>query len=215
MYRFYLDSVLLPVTPSTVKVSIKDYNETVTLIDGNETVFPKKGGSREYSFTALLPNREYPFALYGQGGFKNAKYYTDAIEGLKKAGKEIMFVIEREMPDGKSLFDTCVNTVIGALSFTEGGNDGTDINMNISLKEYVKPTAKKITLTDGNTAIKQTESRSTQDRTPESYTVKKGDSLWKICRTYLGDGEKYRSIAELNGIKNPNLIYPGQVIRFE
>lgn len=215
MYRFYLDSVLLPVSPSTVKVGIKDYNETVTLIDGNEAVFPKQGGTKEYSFTALLPNREYPFALYGQGGFKNARYYMDAIERLKKSGKGFMFVIEREMPDGKSLFDTCVNTVIGALSFTEGGNDGADINMSISLKEYVKPMAKKITLTDGNTAIKQIESRSTQDRTPESYTVKKGDSLWKICRTYLGDGEKYRSIAELNGIKNPNLIYPGQVIRFE
>lgn len=215
MYRFYLDSVLLPVAPSTVKVSIRDYNETVTLIDGNEAVFPKKGGSREYSFTALLPNREYPFAIYGQGGFKNAKYYTDAIEGLKKSEKEFMFVIERETPDGRSLFDTCINTVIGALSFTEGGNDGADINMSISLKEYIKPMAKKIMLTDGDTAIKQTEGRSTKDRTPESYTVKKGDSLWRICKTYLGDGERYRGIAELNGIKNPNLIYPGQVIRFE
>lgn len=43
-----------------------------------------------------------------------------------------------------------------------------------------------------------------------SYTVKRGDTLWGISRRY---GVTVRYLANKNGIRNPNLIYPGQVIR--
>ncbi len=42
------------------------------------------------------------------------------------------------------------------------------------------------------------------------YTVQRGDSLWKIARRY---GVSVRWIARLNGIRNPNLIYPGQILK--
>lgn len=45
------------------------------------------------------------------------------------------------------------------------------------------------------------------------YVVKKGDTLWSIALRYYNDGEKYRIIAQNNDIKNPNLIYPGQIIK--
>nr|NLI50206.1 LysM peptidoglycan-binding domain-containing protein [Propionibacterium sp.] len=43
-----------------------------------------------------------------------------------------------------------------------------------------------------------------------TYTVKPGDTLSKIGREF---GVTYQSIAELNNIENPDLIYPGQVFR--
>lgn len=43
-----------------------------------------------------------------------------------------------------------------------------------------------------------------------TYTVKKGDCLWRIARYY---GVTVNHLANLNGIKNPRLIYPGQVLR--
>lgn len=46
-----------------------------------------------------------------------------------------------------------------------------------------------------------------------NYTVKKGDTLWAIAKQYLGSGTKYPQIASENNIKNPNLIYPGQVFK--
>lgn len=46
-----------------------------------------------------------------------------------------------------------------------------------------------------------------------NYTVKKGDTLWEIAKQYLGSGTKYTQIASENNIKNPNLIYPGQVFK--
>lgn len=43
-----------------------------------------------------------------------------------------------------------------------------------------------------------------------AYTVKKGDTLSGIAKKY---GTTYQAIASKNGIKNPNLIYPGQVLK--
>jgi nucleoid-associated protein YgaU len=49
----------------------------------------------------------------------------------------------------------------------------------------------------------------------EYYTVQSGDSLWKISQQFYGDGNKYQKIFEANKevIKNPDLIYPGQMLR--
>ncbi|HXX30297.1 MAG TPA: LysM peptidoglycan-binding domain-containing protein [Myxococcaceae bacterium] len=48
-----------------------------------------------------------------------------------------------------------------------------------------------------------------------TYTVVKGDSLSKIAKDLLGDARKWRALYELNKdqIKNPDLIYPGQVLK--
>jgi nucleoid-associated protein YgaU len=48
-----------------------------------------------------------------------------------------------------------------------------------------------------------------------SYTVQKGDSLSKIAKREYGDAQAWRRIYEANrdAIENPDLIYPGQVIR--
>ena len=51
---------------------------------------------------------------------------------------------------------------------------------------------------------------------PKTYTVKPGDSLWAIAKRILGDGSRWREIYNANVSvigKNPNLIYPGQVLR--
>jgi nucleoid-associated protein YgaU len=47
------------------------------------------------------------------------------------------------------------------------------------------------------------------------YEVKKGDSLSKIAKAHYGDAMKYMEIFEANQpmLKDPNLIYPGQVLR--
>ena len=76
-----------------------------------------------------------------------------------------------------------------------------------------------VVLTVGNNA----DIASVDDRmsvvTPEPeatfYEVKSGDSLSKIAKAQYGDANKYNAIFEANKpmLKDPNLIYPGQMLR--
>lgn len=47
------------------------------------------------------------------------------------------------------------------------------------------------------------------------YEVQAGDCLWKIAERFLGDGARYTDLAAWNEeqIQDPNLIYPGMVLR--
>jgi len=47
------------------------------------------------------------------------------------------------------------------------------------------------------------------------YEVKSGDSLSKIAKEVYGDAKKYNAIFEANKpmLKDPDLIYPGQMLR--
>ena len=43
-----------------------------------------------------------------------------------------------------------------------------------------------------------------------TYTVQRGDSLWRIARRFR---VSVRYLVRINNIQNPNLIYPGQVLK--
>ena len=47
------------------------------------------------------------------------------------------------------------------------------------------------------------------------YEIQKGDTLWRIADIYYKDGSRYTEIFEANRevIKDPDKIYPGQMIR--
>lgn len=53
-------------------------------------------------------------------------------------------------------------------------------------------------------------SSSTSTSSSVTYTVKSGDTLGGIASRY---NTTYQRLAQINGISNPNLIYPGQVIK--
>ena len=52
---------------------------------------------------------------------------------------------------------------------------------------------------------------------PDSYTVKRGDTLWDISKLFLRSPWRWPELwgMNLDEIRNPHLIYPGQILTLE
>ncbi|MGA6159584.1 N-acetylmuramoyl-L-alanine amidase [Stenotrophomonas sp. NPDC087984] len=46
-----------------------------------------------------------------------------------------------------------------------------------------------------------------------TYTVGRGDTLWSIAASKLGDGNRWSEIAKLNGLKDADRLTPGQKLK--
>lgn len=216
-YDVYLGKLLLPVTPSKITMKIKNQNETVNLIDDGEVNIPKTPGLTEIDFEFDLPQVQYPYARY-KSGFKKAKYYLEKIEELKSLKKKFQFIVCRRQPSGRRLFNTNIKCTIEDYTITENAENGTDVTVQVTLKQWRNYGTKTVTIaTSTNTATveepRSTETSPAPTTEPKTYTVKKGDCLWKIAKQFYGDGSQYTKIYEANKGTiggNPNLIYEGQ-----
>ena len=99
--------------------------------------------------------------------------------------------------------------------------EGFDLTVSISLKEYRNYGTKIMNfllIEDEAETVQASEESGTERKgEPEnagSYTVVSGDSLWKIAKQLLGNGNRWQELYDLNRdkISNPNLIRPGQVL---
>lgn len=216
-YQVYFNDLLLPVTPSKLQLKVSSQNKTMNLINGSEINVLNMPGLSEISFDVLIPHTEYSFAQY-EDGFLPPDHFLNYFEILKNSIKPFRFICIRESPDGEALFDTNLMVSLEDYSVTEDAKEGFDFTVSFSLKQYQEYSTRLLTVTQGPKQEVSTseEAMQSQDQKPpeKTYTVVKGDSLWKIAKKILGDGSQYGKIYELNRdkIKDPNLIYPGQVL---
>jgi len=220
-YYFYLGNVLLPIPPKKLELKVNNKNKTYDLINYSEINVLKNPGLTSIEFEVILPNTKYPFAMY-KNNFQNAKYYLEILEKLKVNRSAFQFIVVRKFPNNKGIFDTNMKVALEDYTITDTTDEGFDIKVKIKLKQYreystktVKVTIKQYklpvvtrTITTNNTATAPAKPSG------QNYTVKRGDCLWNIAKRFYGNGSKYTTIYNANRdkIKNPNLIYPNQVL---
>ena len=218
-YYFYLGNVLLPIPPSKLELKISNNNKTYNLINYSQINVLKNPGLSSLEFEVVLPNTKYPFAMY-KNNFQNAKYYLGVLENLKVNRSAFQFIVVRKFPNGKDIFNTNIKVALEEYTITDTTEEGFDTKVKIKLKQYKEYSTKKVqvtikqyrppavtrTVTTNNTAVAKPSG--------QNYTVKRGDCLWNIAKRFYGNGAKYTNIYNANRskIRNPNLIYPGQVL---
>lgn len=219
MYKLYIGEILAPVMPSKITWKYTSGNKTTTLINIGDVNILKPMGLTEFSFDLLIPSQKYPFAFY-EGDFLDPKHYLEKISDIVGNKKVILFRILRNSPKGEFLFDNVIKCTIEDYSVKEDAKDGFDIVLSLTFRQYRDfGTAVLTSNSDGTVTPKK--ERNTEGKVvptkenPKSYTVVSGDTLWGICKKELNDGERYKAIAELNGISNPNKVNVGQVIKLE
>lgn len=215
-YKMYLAGVLMPVTPSKVKVKINNQNKTLTLINGEEINILKEAALTDVSFDVLLPQVSYPFT---NGGAQSAQTYLNLFEQLKVGKQPFQWILNRSRPSGAALFYSNLTVAMEDYQITDDAEAGFDLTVTIKLKQYRPYGTKTVTITpppvpaQPATATVTPPPRETSEAPQNSsYNVKKGDCLWNIAKKQLGDGSRWKEIYDLNKdkIQNPNLIYPNQ-----
>lgn len=61
--------------------------------------------------------------------------------------------------------------------------------------------------------VEETTPAQPKPRLQVTHVVVKGDTLWDIAERYVKDPLRYPELARLSGIKNPDRIYPGDIVR--
>ena len=179
------DKFQLPVKPSDYTVSVSHKNTVVNVIQVGDVNLIGNTGLREISLKSFFPAKDYNFS-------NNA------------GGTPIRVIITGTL-----------NMEATVESFVWGEQDATgDIYYTCNLKEYKKIKTKRATVTIATVkpTVRATKPQATN--TARTYTVKRGDCLWKIAKQFYGSGAQYTKIYNANRdkIKNPNLIYPNQVL---
>ena len=216
-YFFYLDGVLLPITPGELQMKIKGQNATETLMDETEINYLKAPGLTEIEFECRLPQTPYTFI---NGEALPAADYLALFESMKTEKRVFQFIVSRMDGQGNLLFDTNIKAALEEYEITESADEGFDILVNVSLKQYREFGTKLVKIEEPASpgepakAVTETPRESTTAPGRSTYTVQSGDCLWNIAKKYLGNGARYKEIYTLNKdkIQNPNLIYPGQVL---
>lgn len=152
---------------------------------------------------------------------ETAGYYVGIYASLSWFNRNLVF----DMLDPYDVWIACwtkdkPDKRMGMWQFTSSGRfEGYsgNLDVNYAYKDYPK-IIRECGLNHLNQ--KKTGSEKPASKPPEpaksealTYTVKPGDSLWKIAQQFLGNGRKFRELQELNGLGNSTRIYPGQVLK--
>lgn len=219
-YEVYLDDMLLPIPPEKIPISYPGQNKTANLINGEEINLVRPAGLAEISLDVVFPQMDYPAAVW-DGSVDDAEDFLDHLQDLKESKSPFEFIVIRDGPGRFSSFDTNLDVTLEDYKVSDDVAEGFDLAVSISLKEYRNYGTKimNFTLIEDQAETVETTGETEPERQGEpakngSYTVVNGDSLWKIAKQLLGDGNRWQEIYNLNRdkVSNPNLIHPGQVL---
>lgn len=201
------EKLRLPVNPASVRLSFGMSYEDVQVTQlGEYTVIGNKQLT-EVEFGSFFP-RDYDGSYCEYESIPDPWNAVNLINKWKDSEKPARLIIT----------GTPINIPITIRTFDIEERAGAvgDLYFTLSLKEYKFVTFKKVAVQVKKATPRPAPAKKrppAQKPQPKTYTVVRGDSLWKIAQKNLKSGSRWGEIYNLNKKvigKNPNLIYPGQ-----
>ena len=146
------------------------------------------------------------------GARADADYYEKMFRKAQKNLKPIQFIASNDITD-----DISVKVLVKSVEVTEKAGEEGDKYLSLKLQEYKAPGKRYVAVQTAAATVKKEDTAAAAQPNPavtenKTHTVQSGDTLWGLAKKYYGNGSQYTKIVSANpGIKNPNLIYPGQV----
>lgn len=190
--------LVLPVTPQSFTVSSSNNVQKISIHQLGDVNLWGQPGLCDITITSFFPSSERSYAF--NGGYTGNPYgAVELINGWMKNREVLRYIIS----------DTPVNIPVmpAGLEYGEDGGTG-DVEYTLTLKEYRSMEAVEVSASG---AGREAENEPVTQE--QSYQVQSGDTLWAIAQKYYGDGSLAWNLAEVNGIKNANLIYPGDNLK--
>lgn len=203
------EKIRLPVLPEKFKITMGTKDQSVDVAGLGEILVAQSRPATEFSFSSFFPAAAFPGIAVSY--VTKPTTLKDKIVEWKNSTKPVHLIVTGLGVD--------VYCRITKFIPSEAGGDVGTINYDITLKEYREPKVRqvKVEVKTQTATVQNTPARTDNTTQPTTYTVKKGDCLWNIAKKFLGNGALYMQIYNLNKniIKNPNLIYVGQVLRIK
>lgn len=199
----------LPVNPEEIKRTRELSVEKYQVLESGQVSIPAYCALEEYSFEAEFPSHEYHYLE--SGAEADADYYEKMFRKVQKNKKPVQFIASNGITDDMS----AKVLVISVESVEKAGEEG-DKYLSLKLLEYKGAGKRYKAVQVQSQTVKQ--AQEVQPENPavtenKTHTVREKETLWALAKKYYGDGALYPKIVSANpGIKNPNLIYVGQIL---
>lgn len=146
------------------------------------------------TFCQMVEDAGYYVCIYANLSYLNGKLNSDKLNDYDK-----WLAQWSSAPTYKKPFGMWQYSSKGSIKGING-----NVDLDIAYKDY--PAI--IKASNLNNYVNQNDGETTESEI--NYVVKKGDTLSEIAEKY---NTTYQTLANYNNISNPNLIYPGQIIR--
>lgn len=190
----------LPINPEKVDVSTPGDGEEFAIAKLGNINIPKDVRLEEYSLESYFPLNPTHLAT---SNHREPKYYIDALKRWQREKIPVRYIYVNG--------SFTINEAVTIASFEYEESDGSgDVYFTLSLKKYVFFAPKKMIIakkrSSSNAVVKKSAPPRQNSRPqPKTYSLVKGDSLWKVAQKHLGSGSRYKEIQKLNGIKDSQL----------
>lgn len=132
-YDFYIDDLLLPLTPGKVNTKIMNKNKVVTLLNGEELNLLKKPGLTEFNFEFRIPSEDFPSVKQ----FISPQIVLNKLEDLKINKKKFQFIILRSQYQEGLNNSINKSVTLEDYEILEDAENGMDLIVSVFFKQYI------------------------------------------------------------------------------